>query len=427
MKKMLMLGTSYLSKEMVLYAKSQGVYTIVTDPQPLEKSVAKQVADEYWMINTCDLDKIENKCRKENISAVLCGISEFNLEMTMALCERLGLPCYCTPSAWKYSRDKAAFKELCKRIGAPVATDYYLSEALNEEELDRVAFPVVVKPVDLSANRGVSYCYNKQELIEAYHYARTLSKSDKIVVEKMLFGKEWYSYYAIANGEIRLVALNGMYAQTGELKNLYSLTTTVSDNVERFINEINPQIIEVLKEVGCKEGIAWVQVMLDEDDRFYIIEMGYRLPGDFPFIQYEKLFNYNSVSWIVDYALGKKHSIEELPEEQKHAFIKCGCSYSLWTKQEGILAEIRGIEELLQVLDIKYYTLSQKGDHFAEHSTVGVIVFCEDNCENMCKTLDIINKKLSVIDEKGEDVLIRYTDFDYLKQIYNIGLQQRNA
>ena len=171
----------------------------------------------------------------------------------------------------------------------------------------------------------------------------------------MLHGKEWYGYYALAEGEIRLVALNSMIAQSGELKNLYSLTTTVSDNVERFIEEINPQIVEVLKAVGCKEGIAWVQVMLDEDDHFYIIEMGYRLPGDMTFIQYEKLLNYDSLAWIVDYSLGKKHLVKELPREQQHAFKACGCSYSLWTKKEGVLKEIRGIEELQQSLNIKYY------------------------------------------------------------------------
>lgn len=421
-----MLGTSYFSKEMILYAKSQGVYTIVTDPEPPARSIAKQVADEYWMINTCELDELEKRCREENVSAVICGISEFNLEMAMALCERLGLPSYCTPSAWKYSRDKAAFKKLCKKLGAPVADDYYLSEKLSDEELEQVVFPVVVKPIDMSANRGISYCYNREELVEACNYARSLSKSSTIVVERMLHGKEWYSYYAIADGEIRLVALNGMYAQTGELKNLYSLTTTVTDNVERFRNEINPQIVKVLKEVGCKEGVAWVQVMLDEDDKFYIIEMGYRLPGDLPFVQYEKLLNYNSVAWMVDYALGKKHSIDELPEEQRHAFTECGCSYSLWTKQEGVLSEIKGIDELLKLPGIKYYSLSQKGDHFAAHSTVGVIVFNAEDCESMCQILDVINQKLCVIDENGEDVLIHYTDYDYLKQIYHIGLKQRD-
>ena len=320
MKKLLMLGTSLISKEMVEYAKSIGVYTIVTDYLEPEKSRAKLVADEYWMINVAEVDLLERKCREEGITAVICGISEFCLEVCMELCKRLGFPCYCTPEAWHFSRDKDDFKKLCKSIGAPVATDYHLSDELSEDELNSVKFPVVVKPVDMSGNRGISYCYNKEELVSAYKYARSLSKSDKIIVEKMLKGKEWYSNYAIVDGEIRLLTLNGMYAEPGQLKNLYSLTTTVSDNVTRFYREINPKIVEVLKKVGCKQGLAWVQVMLDEDDHFYIIEMGYRLPGDMTFIPYVDMFNLDVTKWLVDYALGIKKPLADFPQE---AFL-CG-------------------------------------------------------------------------------------------------------
>ena len=44
-----MLGTSLLSKEMVEYAKSIGVYTVVTDYNEPEKSKAKLVSDEQWI------------------------------------------------------------------------------------------------------------------------------------------------------------------------------------------------------------------------------------------------------------------------------------------------------------------------------------------------------------------------------------------
>ena len=87
MEKLLMLGTSLMSREIVQYAKSQGVYTIVTDYLPPDKSTAKLISDEYWMINTSELDVLEKKCREEHVTAVMCGVSEFNLEMTMALCQ----------------------------------------------------------------------------------------------------------------------------------------------------------------------------------------------------------------------------------------------------------------------------------------------------------------------------------------------------
>lgn len=73
MKKLLMLGTSKASCEMIEYAKSQGIYTIVTDYLAPEKSKAKLIADEYWMISTGDFDTLEKKCREEHIDGV-CSV-----------------------------------------------------------------------------------------------------------------------------------------------------------------------------------------------------------------------------------------------------------------------------------------------------------------------------------------------------------------
>lgn len=418
-----MIGTSLLSKEMIQYAKSIGVYTIVADPDEVIKSGAKLIADESWQMNVAEVDELEKKCRQEGVTAVICGISEFCLEVCMELCKRLGFPCYCTPEAWHFSRDKADFKALCRRIGAPTAKDFFISKELTEEELARVEYPVVVKPVDLSGNRGISYCYNKWELIEAYNYALSVSKSDKIVVEKLLVGKEWYSNYAIIDGEIRLLSLNGMYAQPGQLKNLYSLTTSVSDNVERFVKEINPKIEEVLHEVGCKNGLAWVQVMLDQDDKFYIIEMGYRLPGDMTTIPYTELLGFDVTKWLVDYALGNKWNISQIPQNQAKAFVKTGCSYSLWSDREGTLKAIKGLDELLEDKSITFYSLNHIGDHFAYHRPIGVLAFAKNNIEQMCAVIDKINKTLVIEDQNGENSYIKYTDFDYLKALYYAGLE----
>lgn len=424
MEKLLMMGTGLASKEIIEYAKSQDVYTIVTDYLEPEKSTAKLVSDEYWMINTGDVDRLEEKCRAEGITAVMCGVSEFNLEMTMELCKRLNLPSYCTPEAWHFSRDKADFKDLCKKLGAPVATDYYLSDELTEEELSKVKFPVVVKPVDMSGNRGITYCYNKEELVEAYKYARSLSKNPKIVVERMLHGREWWSYYAIAEGEIRQISLNAMEAEPGHLKNLYSLTTTITDKVKKFNEEINPAVEAVLREVGCKEGIAWVQEMLDDDGNFYIIEMGYRLPGDMPFMVYPDMFGFDTIKWLTDYARGIKNTVDMLPVAQEKEYKNCGCGYSLWTRKAGKISAIEGIDEILKIPGVTYYSLHHVGEEFPIHRPVGVVGVYAKDCEEFINKIDCINNTINVLDENGEDMIIRYTNFDYLRENYRKGLEE---
>lgn len=424
MKKLLILGSSTATKEIIEYAKKRKIYTIVTDDKSPEISYAKKWADEYWMINTSEIELLEKKCLENSIDGIICGLSEYNIEMMIKLTSRLGLPCYTSEYSWHFSKDKYDFKKMCVEENIPIAKDYYLSKQLKDEELNKVSFPIVVKPVDQNGNRGISYCNNKEELIEAYNYALSFSKSDKVIVEKMLKGKEWYSYYAMANGEVRLLALNGMYAEPGQLSNLYSLTTTVSDNVKRFINEINPKIENLLKRIECKEGIAWVQEMLDEDGKFYVIEMGYRLPGDMTFIQYDKMLSFDTIEWLVDYSLGKKHSIKDLPRAQTCAYEKCGCSYNVWISKEGTLKEICGIEDILKIEGVSYHASSCIGDKVRKHGHIGTFVFVTENCNEMCSIIKKINEKVSVFLEDGSEVMIRYNDFDYIKAVYEKGLNE---
>ena len=423
MEKLLMLGTSYGTRLMLEYAKSQGMYTIVTDYLEPEHSPGKLIADEYWMLNTGDLDALEKKCREEHVSAVVCGISEFNLEMCMALCARLGLPCYCTPEAWHYSRDKVDYKALATSLGAPLADDYFLSDPPKRAELDAIRYPVVVKPVDLSCNRGISYVHDEKELLEAIDYARSMSKSRKLVIERMLHGEEWYGAYALADGKVSLLGLCAMYAEPGYPKFCYSITSTLSNHVEDFCRDINPYIENVLKAVGCREGYAWTQAMLDEDGHFYIIEMGYRLDGDMMFVPFKDLRGFDTVAWIVDYARGKRTSPALLPPSQEKAFERVATSYMLWCNEKGgTIGSIEGLDEVASWPGVTVDSLAGVGDAIRPFGPVGCILFTTDNAEEMFDLVRKINDTVRIRNTDGENVLIYYDDFDYLRRVYREGL-----
>lgn len=425
MKKILFLGSTKGTKQMIEYAKSQGYHTIVTDVNAVDISVPKQIADEYWMISTGDTDLLEQKCQYESINAISCGVTEFNLLQQMELCKRLGLPSYLTPEAWHYSVDKADFKTLCRSLGAPVPKDYFTSYDPTEEEIDKIEFPVMVKPVDRAGNTGISYCYNREDFIKAVKIAHASSKTRKMVIEHMITGEEWYASYALANGYVSLIALNAMYSQPGEPKNCYTVTTTVSNHIRQFIKEINPKIEEVLKAVGCKEGYAWVQVMRDVDGQFYIIEMGYRLDGDMIYIPYKDVCGFDVVKFMVDYACGIKHTTEDLPAPQQGAFRKCGISIMLWTNKEGIIKEIRGFEDVSKIPGIELDAIPHIGDKVTRYHPIGNVIFTTDTVEEMCDMIAFLNRKISIINEDGEDVIIRFTDFDLLKKMYREGLDEK--
>lgn len=71
MKKLLILGTSTGSVQIVNYAKSIGIYTIVTDFFPIEQSEAKRYADECWNISTADVNQLEKNALRKMLMVFL--------------------------------------------------------------------------------------------------------------------------------------------------------------------------------------------------------------------------------------------------------------------------------------------------------------------------------------------------------------------
>ena len=208
-KKILFLGGgSPGTCEMIQYAKKIGLHTIVTDWFDLSHSTAKRIADEHWEISFMDIDILEEKCNEEGIEAVLAVASEPATEVMIELCGRLSLPCFASKESFHYERDKADFKEICKKNGVPVPEAVILEDSYDEARISSLKFPVVVKPVDCTAGRGITYCENMEEAKKAYEKAKNASNSPKVIVERKIDGMVYTAVYAFADGEASLLYLN---------------------------------------------------------------------------------------------------------------------------------------------------------------------------------------------------------------------------
>lgn len=422
MDKLLMLGTSSLSVEIVNLAKARGIYTITTDYLEPNASTAKLISDEYWMISTGDIDALEKKCREEGITAILTGVSEFNIEIMMELCSRLDLPCYCTPKSWNTVQRKHNFKRLCRECGVPVPTDYYLSDPPTEKELAGITFPVVVKPVDGGGNKGISFCYNKEELIAGCACARSISSDKTVIVEQMLQGREYTVHYAMVDGEVSLLSMVATFSQPGAPTKCYSLMTSAADKLQCYVNNVEPQVKLMLKAAGCSEGICWVQLFLDKDDQFYAIEMGYRLSGSMINLSFRDVYGFDSLAWLLDIAVGKKHTVMDLPVSLKRNSAQCACAYIIWSNSDGAVDHFTGIGKITQLPNVYVRKIAKEGNYFRQHQYLLVIVFVADDYSHMKKMIEQINDAVKVIDQNGNNAAIYFDDFDTVRAITEAGL-----
>ena len=420
--KLLVLGSDYGTLRVVKEAHKMNLYVIVADL--MNSSPTKDEADESWLISTTDIDTLEAKCRENNVTAVMFGASDFNITNARILCKRLNLPIYCESDyAWKVARDKGEFKKLCKNAGAPVALDYYLSDPPTKEELAAVKYPVVVKPVDKSGNRGMSYCANEAELILGLQHAREVSDGE-ILVERRLSGLEFNVHYVLADGNALFLYLNSTHHQPGQKENLYSFKCTTAAHLKKYLEEANDAVIEVLRQAECKEGIAWVDCMLDEDGHFYLLELGYRFGGVMTYVPYERVTGFNTVRWMLECALGIKHKAQDLPLGLDSFHQGCAGSYHLFTRRDGEVFNVEGLEDISEIPGVYIDMPKRAGNSVRYNACMGLIGIFGTDADDLCNKLAKINELLKITNKEGEDMVIQFDDYETLKREYTEGKRE---
>ena len=76
-KKLLILGGTSASLNLVNLAKSMGVYTIVTDERAKDERVAKQISDDYAMVSTTDIEGLVALVKEKEIDDIGTDIDNF--------------------------------------------------------------------------------------------------------------------------------------------------------------------------------------------------------------------------------------------------------------------------------------------------------------------------------------------------------------
>lgn len=367
-KRLLVLGGTSASLDLVKNARQMGVYTIVTDPNTT--GVAKQIADECAMVSTADLEGLKNLIQERKIDGVFCGPSEFNLRNVIALCEQTGLPCYTSMEQWDRCANKDVFKKYCIEYGVDCPREFFVDENSTQEELEQVQYPVIVKPVDGSSSAGITVCMDQGNLREACRFARQASKSGRIVVETYVDngGELFGARYILRDGEAYPYLLIDTYiVDPIERKSLISgFTLTPSKYADYYMEHMDGAVRRMLKGMGLKNGTAFFQA-LPYQGKIYFHEMGYRLSGGMIFKLTEPLMGVNDMKMMIRYALGGEMCT---PQEQERLDVRCcgrvGAQLMI-PLNAGRIAEVEGLEEMKAlpcVQDfIQYY---QPGDRVEE-------------------------------------------------------------
>lgn len=418
--KLLLMGISTDSSSVLSYARRNGVYTIVTDYQTADECPQKREADEYWIIDLNDLDRLEERCRQEHVTGIYAGNNEFCLRQTRELCKRLQLPFYISDKAWSYDRDKEKSKNCCERCNVDVPKQYELDFPIKREQLRRIVYPVIVKPVDSCAMRGLFKCNSERELLECYEKSLTYSEIGKIIVEEFVEGDEIAAHYFVVDGSPVLIGVEEVIGTRTDEVNKFAIVANKGRFYQEYKENVSPNVEKLLREMGCVQGNIFAQ-FIRRDGKYYFLESGYRLEGIGFWILWKQIYGFHTVELMVDLALGKGYSgqIEQVLHLQSCGNDASGL-YLLWGNG-GKVCKIEGLEEVkcLPGIDI-FWERYKEGDRILNSNTMdqiayGICIIAETRNE-FAEKISKINNMLRMYGENGENMLLYCKDYKVCKE-----------
>jgi len=412
-KRLLILGGSRISCEIVEKAKSMGIYTIVTDWYPIENSPAKLLADKSYQLSIANIEAMVTLIKEERIDGVITGYTDSALPHYARICEAAGLHCYGTFEQFEALIDKSIYKKMCKEYGVPIVDDYEISGESLQIDDSHIVYPVVIKPADNSGGRGVSICRNKDELISAYNKANELSNSKKIIVERFISGKEVTVFYALVNGEIYLTGMANRHIKYNQEDTiaLPVAYTYPSIYLDKYTKEIEPKVRKMFEALGMKNGTVFMQCLV-EGEECLVYDIGYRLTGTLEYKLFEEVCGFNTLEMLINFAITGEMSNISLKEKMNPYWGKYACSVSFLVKP-GVIKEISGIEQIRNLPQVVDLFLSHKEGTEITELAKGTLkqiilrVFATANNQiELTNTLNKIYDQLSVISTDGENMLL---------------------
>lgn len=406
--KILIMGANPETSSLVIKAKEMGLITYVTDYDP--NAYAKMFADVPVNIDASHVDELVQFVRKEKIDAVLVGVAEALMPFYHEVCKRLNYPCFATLDQFEIMVSKDKFKQICRRYDVPVVPEF------SKDNLDEVDYPVVVKPVDSCSSKGISVCQNRVELDEGINKALGFSRSDSLLIEKYMTGEEVVIYYVIQDGKPFLVGMCDRYTNK-EQKGVAQLPTSYifpSKYLPQFIKETDTKVCNMLKGMALMNGVLFLQAFIDDNDSVAIYEPGFRLNGAQEHFIIGNVTGVDAKELLLNFATTGSMGEPMKPKADPYLHGKYGCKLSPLVRT-GKIAKLDGLEEIKQLKNVVSVSPSyRQGETVNGYGTLKQIIcrffIVSDTKEELKKTIEDIYRKLVVLDEKGESMLM--TPFD---------------
>lgn len=414
--KLLILGGNPETVPLVETANAMGIRTVVTSARHTDP--AKKAAWKAYDVNGLDVPGLVALAREEKVDGVLVGVADILVPAYCRVCDALGLPCYATQKIVDVFAYKDVFKATCERYGIHGIPEYYLDADLKREDLDRIVYPVMIKPVDNGGGVGMTVAYDEKQLIEGVGKALAASNRKRFIVEKYMQCDDMGMYYTFKDGYCSASCIYDRYT-TDEQPGLSRVClggTYPSKHMDEYFERMHANVVRMFREIGIRNGVLMLSGFY-ENGEFYVYDTGFRLQGEAPHLLMKAIHGFDQREMLIRFALtGSEGEVNLQTDDDTR--LRGKWAATLWfLLKEGRIARIEGLEDIGK--DGRVVANVQRlheGDEILpewignEKQVLSRLYLVCGSKEELADALAYYMDTVKVYDEKGANLLLKGFD-----------------
>ena len=411
-KRILILGGTRISCEIVRIARELGCFIGVADYNPVEKSPAKQIADAAYDVSVLDIDAVVKLIKEEHFDGVTVGFADAILPAYADICKAAGLPAYATREQLEMFTHKDLYKPLLRKYGIPTVDEYKIDLNDFDAVSGDIKYPVLVKPADSAGARGITICRNKEELKEAVEKAKGFSRSGVVLVERYIEGREVTVNWVFKDGSYYLTCIGNRHVKHNQegvipLPVGYTYPAAITPS---FRKNLEDKCKRMFHDQGITDGMMFMQCKV-EDGVPIVYDIGFRMTGTQEYTNLEAVCGYNPIEMMIRFALTGSMGEPDFENKVDPAFGgKYGFNVSCLTAP-GTIEKLEGREEVLSYPEVAQAVIAHYPGETITDSMKGLlaqicirILGTVEKKEDLYPVMKKIDDTIHIISTEGKDL-----------------------
>lgn len=307
MKKLAIIGASYLQNPLILKAKEMGLETHVF--AWAAGDIGETTADYFYPISIVEKEEILKKCREigiDGICSIASDLAAITVNYVACQMELVGNSMKCTEK----STNKHKMREAFQQGGDPSPKSILVHSAKKLENIT-LEYPVIVKPVDRSGSRGITKVESLNGLAKAIESAKVQGFEKEALVEEYATGQEYSVECISCQGEHHFLAMTKKFTtgapgfvETGHLE-----PAPVSGQI---LEQVKKVVFHALDTLEICNSASHTELKISLSGEIALIEIGGRMGGDCIGSSLVELSTgIDFVRAVIEIALGKKPDLRK--------------------------------------------------------------------------------------------------------------------